>query len=56
MSKLASTVGLMVLGLVVLAASSRALIALAGALVTPILVGGIVAGLLRCVWWFTGPR
>lgn len=56
MSKLATTLGLMLLGLVVLAASSRVLIALAGALVTPIVAGGIVVALLRCVWWLTGPR
>jgi energy-converting hydrogenase Eha subunit C len=45
-----------VLGLVVLAATSRALTALAGALVAPIVVCGIVVALLRCVWWLTGPR
>jgi hypothetical protein len=55
-NKLVSTLGLAVLGLVVLAATSRALIALAGALVMPIVVCGIVVALLRCVWWLTGPR
>jgi hypothetical protein len=43
-------------GLIVLAANSRALIATASAVTTPIVALGIVAGLLRCVWWFTGPR
>ncbi len=56
MSKLASTLGLAILGLVVLAAASRALIALAGALTAPIVALAIVAALLRCVWFFTGPR
>lgn len=56
MKRFTSTLALAVLGLVVLAASSHALIALAGALVVPIVAGGIVAALLRCVWWLTGPR
>ena len=56
MNRLASTLALAILALVVIAASSRALIALAGALTTPIVACGIVAGLLRCVWWLTGPR
>jgi hypothetical protein len=56
MNKLASTLALAILGLVVLAAASRALIALAGALVTPIVVCAVVVALLRCVWWLTGPR
>ena len=54
--KLIQAVLLGLVGLVVIAASSRALIALAGALVMPIVVLGIVAALLRCVWWLTGPR
>jgi hypothetical protein len=45
-----------VLGLVVLAATSRALIALAGALQPLLVIGCIVVALLRCVWWLTGPR
>jgi|NGEPerStandDraft_6_1074524.scaffolds.fasta_scaffold164336_2 hypothetical protein len=56
MTKLVSTLSTVILGLVVLAATSRALIALAGALVTPIVACGIVVALLRCVWWLTGPR
>jgi len=56
MSKAATTLGLVILGLVVLAATSRALIALAGALLPLIVVGGIVVALLRCVWWLSGPR
>jgi uncharacterized protein (DUF697 family) len=56
MSKLVSTLATVILGLVVLAATSRALISLAGALVTPVVASGIVVALLRCVWWLTGPR
>jgi energy-converting hydrogenase Eha subunit C len=47
---------LAIVGLVVLAAASPALIRLAGSLVTPIVACGIVVALLRCVWWLTGPR
>jgi hypothetical protein len=53
MNRLASTLALGIVGLVVIAASSRALTALAGALVTPILVAWIVVALLRCVWFYT---
>lgn len=56
MNRLAPTLALVILGLVVLAATSRFLIALAGALVMPIVVAGIVAAILRCLWWMTGPR
>lgn len=56
MKQFTSTLALMVLGVVVLASTSRALIDLAGALVVPIVTGGIIAALLRCVWWLTGPR
>jgi len=56
MNKLASTLALAILGLVVLAATSRALIALAGGLVAPIVAGAVVVALLRCLWWLTGPR
>jgi hypothetical protein len=52
-NKLIQATLLVLVGLVVMAASSRALIALAGALVTPILVVGIVVALLRCVWFYT---
>lgn len=56
MNKLVSTLALAVVGLVVLAAASRALIALAGALVVPAATIGVIAALLRCMWWLTGPR
>jgi hypothetical protein len=54
MNKLIALLGLV--GLVVIAASSRALIALAGALVMPIVALGLTACLIRVVWWWTGPR
>ena len=53
MSKPSRAALLGIVGLVVLAASSRALIALAGALVTPLLVGAIAIALLRLVWFYT---
>jgi hypothetical protein len=56
MNRLTSALIWLVVGLVVLAATSRALIALAGALVAPIVAGAVVVALLRCVWWLTGPR
>ncbi|HEX5852652.1 MAG TPA: hypothetical protein VFY36_06135 [Solirubrobacteraceae bacterium] len=56
MNRLVSMLALAILALVVVAASSRALIALAGALTAPIVALGIVVALLRCVWFFTGPR
>jgi hypothetical protein len=56
MNKLVQAVLLGLIGLAVLAAATPALIKLAGALVTPIVVGGIIAALLRCVWFYTGPR
>ncbi len=56
MTKLLQAALLGLVWLVVIAASSRALIALAGTLVMPIVAAGIVAALLRCVWWLTGPR
>ena len=56
MNKLIQVLLLSVIGLTVLDAASGPLTKLAGALVTPILVGGLIAGLLRCVWWLTGPR
>jgi hypothetical protein len=45
-----------VLGIVVLAATSHALIALAGVLQPLLVIGCVVVALLRCVWWLTGPR
>ncbi len=56
MNKLASTLALVVLALVVLAASSRALIALASGLLPILVAAGVIAALLRCIWWLTGPR
>ncbi len=56
MNKLIQAMLLGVLGLVVLAATSRVLVALAGALVGPIVACAVVVALLRCVWWWTGPR
>lgn len=52
-NKLIQATLLVLVGLVVLAVSSRVLIALAGALITPFVVGGIVVALLRCVWFYT---
>lgn len=51
MNKLSQLVLLGIFGLVVLAASSRALIALAGALIPLVLVLGIVVAVLRVVWF-----
>lgn len=56
MTKLIQVLLLSVIGLTVLDAASGPLTKLSEALVTPILVGGLIAGLLRCVWWLTGPR
>jgi hypothetical protein len=56
MNKLIQAGLLGLVGLAVIAASSHALIALAGALVIPIVALGVVAGFLRCLWWLTGPR
>jgi hypothetical protein len=53
MTKLISTVALMVAGLAALAIAGPALARLASALVTPILVVGVVVALLRWVWWYT---
>ena len=51
MNRLSHLVLLGILGLVVVAASSRALIALAGALIPLVLVLGIVLAVLRVVWF-----
>jgi hypothetical protein len=56
MTKLIHAVLLSVLGLAALAAATPALTRLVGALVPLVLVVGILAALLRCVWWWTGPR
>jgi hypothetical protein len=42
-----------IVGVVVVAAASRPLAGLAGALVIPMAVLGIVIALLRVVWWYT---
>jgi hypothetical protein len=55
-NRLASTLGLVILGLVVLAATSRTLVALAGALQPLLVIVCVAVLLLRCVWWWTGPR
>jgi hypothetical protein len=55
-NKLIQAAALGIVGLGVLATSSRALIALAESLVTPLAVCAVLAALLRCVWFFTGPR
>jgi hypothetical protein len=52
-NRLPSTLALVILGLVVVAVTSRALITLAGALLPLIVVGGIVLALLRYVWFHT---
>jgi hypothetical protein len=52
-NRLPATLTLVILGLVVLATASRALVTLAGALAPLIVVGGIVAALLRYVWFHT---
>ncbi len=53
MSKLLSTTGLLVVGLIAIAVSGPALARLASALVPLVLVAGIVVALLRAVWFFT---
>ena len=50
MNKLLSTVGLIVIGLVVLTAATLALTRLLHALPPVILVAGIILGALRVVW------
>lgn len=53
MNKLTQAILLVLVGLVVLAAASPALIRLAGALGAPVVTCGIVVALLRCVWFYT---
>ncbi len=53
MTKFISTLAIIMLGLVVLGAASHGIAQLLGALVPVILVAGIVAGLLRLVWFYT---
>lgn len=53
MTKFASTIIAVVLGLVVLSAVSPALARLADALVPLVIVVGIVAGALRWLWFYT---
>jgi hypothetical protein len=52
-NKLLSTLGMVVVGLVALAAAGPALARLVSALVPLALVVGIVVALLRIVWWYT---
>ena len=53
MNKLLSSLALIVVGMASLALAGPALARLASALVTPILVAGVVVALLRWVWWYT---
>jgi hypothetical protein len=53
MNKLGSVLATGVVGLAVLAAAGTTLIRLAHALVPVVLVGGIVAGVLRVLWFYT---
>lgn len=53
MSKLLPTVALVVFGVAVLAMVEPALARLVHALVPLVLVAGIVAAVLRLVWWHT---
>jgi hypothetical protein len=56
MTKLVHAVLLALVGLVVLAATSRALIALADALQPLLVIVCVAVVLFRYVWWLTGPR
>jgi hypothetical protein len=56
MNRLVQALLLGIVGLAVLAAVTPGLIKLAGALVPLVLVLGVGAAVLRCVWWLTGPR
>jgi hypothetical protein len=53
MTKLISTLAIIVVGLVALSAVGPALARLVSALVPLILVVGIVVAVLRLVWWYT---
>ena len=53
MTKLLSTVMLLVVGLAALAVAGPALGKLVSALVPFVVVAGVVAALLRWVWWYT---
>jgi hypothetical protein len=53
MTKLISTLAIVVLGLAALAAVGPALAKLVAALVPLVLVAGIVAAVLRLVWFYT---
>jgi hypothetical protein len=56
MTRLIQTLVLAVVGLAALAAATPALTRLVGALIPLTLVIGVVAAVLRMVWWMTGPR
>jgi|CZKG01.1.fsa_nt_gi hypothetical protein len=53
MTKLVSTLAIVILGLVALGAIGPRIAAMFAALVPVILVGGIVAAVLRVVWFYT---
>jgi hypothetical protein len=53
MTKLASTLAVVILGLVALGAVAPRLAAILNALVPVILVAAISAGVLRAVWFYT---
>jgi hypothetical protein len=53
MTKLLSTVAILVLGLIALGTEETKIAAILHALVPIILVAGITAGVLRAVWWYT---
>ena len=53
MTKLLSTLAIMILGLAALAVASPALARLTSALVPLVLVVGVVAAVLRLVWFHT---
>jgi hypothetical protein len=53
MTKLVSTIAIVVLGLVALGAVGPKIAAILAALVPVILVGGIIVAVLRLVWFYT---
>ncbi len=56
MNRLIQAALILLVGLVALAAAGPTLTRLASALVPLVLVVGVVAALLRWVFWMTGPR
>jgi hypothetical protein len=53
MTKLVSTLAILILGLVALGAVGPRIAAIIGALVPLVLVVGVVAAVLRAVWFYT---